>query len=280
MSTSIAPYAETPLAQEILEKFLDWVEGFQILTGQTVIEFGCGAGHSTEKLLARLGSRGFLTAVEPDAKYLEEAKKRLEDKDGIAEVTFVQAKAQNLDKYWNRVPFFEPAFFIWANGIHYLENENELTSFFQDMFDSNLSGFFCTAFWQGSVGMRDFAVLGRMVQEAVKHLGLDPADPQVPKAKRLHEWKPEDYERFAREAGYEVELVQVPMQLGVDVYQGIAYDETWVNNSLPPEGVLARFSQEQRTEALVVGASRAYQQMEEKTGKTTTQSIWLFGRVA
>ncbi len=276
MTASIAPYAETQTAQEVLVKFLDWVGGYEVFGGGSILEIGCGAGHSTEQILKRM-SFDSLLAIEPDPRYLQEAQNRLRVEVQANRVNFWQGQAQGLCDYLDEHHYFTPEWFIWANGIHYLQDREELADFFRTMNFHYIDGFFCTSFWQGSVDRRAFSVLGKMNRFALEHLGLNPKGEDVPSARRLHEWSLGAYEELARAAGYDrVDILQVPMQLPVDVYTGIAHDETWVNNALPPEKALAQFSQEERIEALVVGAQRAYLE----AGVETTTRIWAFVHVA
>lgn len=280
MTASIAPYADTSLAHEVLEKFLDWVGTFHRFTpgptsGYRILEVGCGAGHSTVAILERMGLFGEIKAIEPDAGYLEQAKTRVWETGLPGNVQFYNHAVQQIT---DSLSGLSSDFFIWANGIHYLEKEDDLREFFKNMRHYCLEGgFVCTAFWQGSVDRKAFSVLGKMTRFALEHLGLTHKDEGVPSPHRLHEWSLGDYERFARDSGYgTVDILQVPMQLPVEVYMGIAHDDTWVNNALPAEGALAKFTQEERIQALVVGAQRAY----EEAGVETTQRNWAFFRVS
>ena len=161
MSASISPYADTPTAREVLQRFLDWVEPGELFASSHVLEMGCGAGHLTEEICKRVGESGFVLATDPDASYLEEARVRLTEQ-GVGQVGFKLLRVQDIAQLEEVSPggYRSFEFWLWANGIHYLEEKADIERFFQGTRGVCLSGYFCTSFWQGSVDRRAFSVLG------------------------------------------------------------------------------------------------------------------------
>lgn len=273
--TSIGVYADTPEAQRVLEDFFDFCERAVPFAYSKILEIGPGAGHSTVSIARRMPG-GRIVAIEPDTHHFDQAYERfVRDLGNVThlEIDLIPTSAQEVSRSLIQFEGFD--IFIWANGIHYLETEAEMLRFFEDMkLRCSRGGFFCSAFSKEAVTREARRTQGHMTRAALAVLGVAKED--APTMHELQAWGSSDYERLAKGAGFEnVVIEKVPFKLSAGVYQAIAYDQTYLNNALPPTGALAKFSQAERINALVEGAAKAYQEL----GVETTERIWLFGRV-
>lgn len=255
------PFAELPLARDILKRF---TKSVGILPGSHVLDVGAGTGESAEAILECLqssnGCAGKITLLEPEERLLDKARERLPA--GVAE--YAHGYAQDLDEMDLEEGAFD--FTVWSNGIHYLEDEDMLDRALRAIRKHTRVKFSAwTTFMSEAYLGRTARFAGLWVLRAYRKLGIDPKTERA-KSSSLGFRGSAEYTAALKRAGFSVVKTKlVTFDLSPEVWESIARFRDYVGNALPeipghPEITLAM-----RSEALVESVKEVYERLKVDT---------------
>ncbi len=255
------PFAELPLAQEILQRF---TKKIGIQPGSRVLDVGAGTGESAAAILECLqsatGRDGKVTLLEPEERLLEKAKERLGE--GVYE--YAQGYAQDLDHLQLEEESFD--FTVWSNGIHYLEDEEMLDRALRAIRKRTRVQFTAwTTFMSEAYLGRTARFAGLWVLRAYRKLGIDPKMERA-KSSSLGLRGSAEYAAALKRAGFsKVKTRLVQFDLPPEVWESIARFRDYVGNALPEIPGHPEITLSMRSEALVDSVKEVYERLKVDT---------------
>lgn len=255
------PFAELPLAHDIIERF---TRRIGIRPGSQVLDVGAGTGESASAILECLrspnGCAGKITLLEPEARLLEKARERL--KEGVIE--YAQGFAQDLDDLELEEDSFD--YTVWSNGIHYLEEEETLDRALRAIRRRTRVKFIAwTTFMSEAYLGRTARFAGLWVLRAYRKLGIDPKKERA-KSSSLGIRGTAEYTAALERAGFSsVKTRLEKFELSPEVWESIARFRDYVGNALPEIPGHPEITLSMRSQALVDSVKEVYERLKVDT---------------
>lgn len=255
------PFAELPLAQDILKRF---TQSIGIRPGSQVLDVGAGTGESASAILECLrssnGCEGKITLLEPEGRLLDKARERLSE----FVIEYAQGYAQDLDDLRLEEESFD--YTVWSNGIHYLEDEELLDRALRAIRKRTRVKFTAwTTFMSEAYLGRTARFAGLWVLRAYRKLGIDPKLGRA-KSHSLGIRGSAEYAAALHRAGFsKVKTQLVRFELSPEVWESIARFRDYVGNALPEIPGHPEITLSMRSEALVESVKEVYERLKVET---------------
>jgi ubiquinone/menaquinone biosynthesis C-methylase UbiE len=219
--------------QDFYRRVNEWlIDRVGLQRGWAVVDVACGCGAVTELIAERIrgGREAVVTGLDLSADALKDAKERFV---GVRDVVveFVQARAEEMSQVLRRAADAV----VFCNGIHYIEDKDQLLSEVHRTLPPGGVFAFNTTFFNGAHLPETDRFYRRWMLKTLRRLRERyDLKPERAKVESRQQWTAEQYRDLLQSGGFEVKVAEmVPVQVTEEGWIAISRYTDFIAGVLP-----------------------------------------------